>query len=274
MEILEKAQSYKYSSMKYLDLEDLHMNPDEDLMIEQSDAMIICKKTRNDYKILWAAETYDAFLNVIGELESHFNHLLINGPGRIYIDFVRPEFIPPLERIGFRIESQFVDFWHDDISKMKLIEDNLVFIRHTVPEDYEAVSLITKACKGLSRGFHGEEVEFVREWNEDEKSCVLLAALEGTTVGVCFVNVYGHESEKGPVLWIRELAVDPKFQNRGIGHRLIEHGLQWGLCNGAKRSFLAVDKQNSKAIHLYHQLGYKCTDEIGQINMSLDLQGA
>ena len=41
MEVLKKAQSYKYNSLNYLDLEDIQINPNEDLIIEQSDAMLI-----------------------------------------------------------------------------------------------------------------------------------------------------------------------------------------------------------------------------------------
>ncbi|MDQ0087626.1 GNAT superfamily N-acetyltransferase [Paenibacillus anaericanus] len=271
IEILKKAQGYTYNSLNYLDLDEIEINPNEDLIIEQSDAIIICNKTIKEYKMLWAAETLDAFTKAVGELGSKLNYIFSNGPRRISMEFVRPEFIPVLESLGFRNESQFVDFWIDDISKVESSEGNTILIRNTVPEDYLKVSLITKACKGLSRGFHGEEVEFIKEWNEDENSCILLAELEGAAVGVCFVNIYGFNSEKGPVLWIRELAVDPNFQNRGIGRSLIEQGLQWGLLKGAKRSFLAVDKQNIKAIHLYNQFGYKCKDEIGQINMALEV---
>lgn len=52
---------------------------------------------------------------------------------------------------------------------------SMEFVR-PAPQDYLKVSLITKSCKGLSRGFHGEEVEFIKEWNEDENSCILLAS--------------------------------------------------------------------------------------------------
>lgn len=51
----------------------------------------------------------------------------------------------------------------------------------------------------------------------------------------------------------------------------IVHGINWGIENGAKRSFLAVDAENINAIKLYKSLGYKRKDERGQINMELTL---
>jgi len=67
----------------------------------------------------------------------------------------------------------------------------------------------------------------------------------------------------------RLLAVNPRFQNRGIGYKLMEESIIWGRSHGANRSFLAVDKQNETAIRLYNKFGFICKDEVGQINMAL-----
>ncbi len=86
---------------------------------------------------------------------------------------------------------------------------------------------------------------------------------------MCMMNIYGHESEKGPVVWLRELAVHLEYQGRGIGFSLILKGLKWRKSNNATRSFLAVDLKNRNAIKLYKALGYKRNVERGQINMAL-----
>lgn len=194
---LAKMKSYKYNSLMYVELEDIHINLNEDLIIEQTEAIIICNAVQNEYKILW------------GECS------------RMYIEFVEPEFISSLEKIGFSIVSQFVDYWKAPLLEMDNHADNLVVIRNSRPEDYSKISLLTKSCEGFSRGLHGEDIEFIKEWNEEKHSCVLVAELDGAAVGVSFVNMYGFGTEKGPVLWIRELAVEPKSQNRGIGHFIL-----------------------------------------------------
>lgn len=270
MEILNRAQGFTFNSLTYADLDDISINPNEDVLIDHSDAIMICNKTDKEYKIYWAAESEDAFSKAIEELSVHVDQLFSAGPQRLYMEFVHPDFIPSLERIGFKVDSHFVDYWIHELNYSQSHGDSNLRIRTIEPEDYDRVSHITKSCRGVSRGFHGEEVEFVAEWNEDEHSCIFIAELDGTAVGACFVNVYGFDSEKGPVLWLRELAVDPAYQNQGIGRKLIDQGLSWGYARGAKRSYLAVEKQNHKAVHLYQQFGYQCKDEVGQINMALE----
>lgn len=111
----------------------------------------------------------------------------------------------------------------------------------------------------------------MKEWNESDNSCILVAEHNKAIAGVCFLTINGFKSEKGPILWLRELAVDPKYQNQGIGYMLAVGALIWGKNNGAKRSFLAADKENHHAIRIYNKLGFQHKDEIGQINMALVL---
>ena len=94
---------------------------------------------------------------------------------------------------------------------------------------------------------------------------------DGNIVGVGYFVLYGFDTEKGTVLWVRELAVDPKYQSKGIGRELILQGIAWGKENGAKRSFLACDAENYNAIKLYESLDYSRSVERGQINMELKL---
>lgn len=61
---------------------------------------------------------------------------------------------------------------------------------------------------------------FIQEWHESDHSCVFAAELDNIVVGVCLLNIYGYDQEKGSVLWLRQLAVDPEFHNNGIGFSL------------------------------------------------------
>ena len=67
------------------------------------------------------------------------------------------------------------------------------------------------------------------------------------------------------------MAVEPNYQGKGVGHELLAYAIKWGIKNGAKRSFLACDAENTNAIKLYQDFNYKREDERGQINMEIKL---
>ncbi|MEK3862030.1 GNAT family N-acetyltransferase [Paenibacillus sp. FSL H7-0716] len=266
-----KAKAYKYNSLQYLDVEELEQQASEDILIDEPGVFILCKSVDEGHNIYWAAESIELFRTVLIDLTSKFIQLPVDGTHRIYIEFIHPDLMPFMESLGFKVVSQFIDFWNEDISKKITDQAESPFIRNIEPKDYLQVSIITKACINLSRGFYGEEWDFIKTWNESDHSCILVAELNKSIVGVCLLNIYGFESEKGPVLWLRELAVDPQYHNQGIGYKLAVEGMRWGNNNGAKRSFLAADKENRNAIRIYNKLGYIHKDEVGQINMALVL---
>lgn len=247
------------------------MQSAEGILIDRQGVFMLSTPTDGGYIISWAAESKEVFITTLIELINKVKQLPTDGTKRLYIEFIHPEFMSAMESLGFNVVSQFLDFWNEDISNyMAGGEDESAFIRHIESQDYFQVSMITKACKDVSRGFYGEELEFIQEWDEADHSCILVAERNKVIVGVCLLNIYGFESEKGPVLWLRELAVDPKYHNQGIGYKLAAEGLCWGNNHGAMRSFLATDRENRNAINIYHKLGYKNKDEVGQINMALE----
>lgn len=265
-----RAKTYKYSlSLQYLDIEELISESTEDILMDVPGVFMLCKHIDGGHKIYWAAESEELFMTTLLELSNKLDQLPIHGTRRIYIEFIHPEFIPAMESLGFMIVSQFIDFWNDNISEYVSSVEGAAFIRPIEPKDYLQASMITKKCINLSRGFFGDEQDFIKGWDESEHSCILVAERNKSIVGVCLLNIYGFKDEKGPVLWVRELAVDPQYHNQGIGYQLAVEALCWGSCNGAKRSFLAADKENQNAIRIYNKLGYKNTDDIGQINMAL-----
>lgn len=145
----------------------------------------------------------------------------------------------------------------------------VVNIRVLNENEIKAASEVTISCTGYSRGFIGQSEDVIREWLDTENSQLFVAEVDENIVGLCFVILYGFDSEKGTILWIRELVVNPNHQSNGIGRQMIVHGINWGVENGAKRSFLACDAENYKAIKLYEKLGYRKKDGRGQINMEL-----
>lgn len=60
-----------------------------------------------------------------------------------------------------------------------------------------------------------------------------------------------------PEAHIISVAVDPDFQGRGIGKRLMETSLKWLKDAGFKHVFLEVRVDNTIAINLYKQFGFE-----------------
>ena len=74
--------------------------------------------------------------------------------------------------------------------------------------------------------------------------------------------------QRGPILWIREyLAYSSRFQNKGIGRKLILKALAYGKKHNAAKAFLAADECNYPGIHLYTDIGFVPSEEKSQIDM-------
>ncbi|MDR3352694.1 MAG: ribosomal protein S18-alanine N-acetyltransferase [Zoogloeaceae bacterium] len=52
------------------------------------------------------------------------------------------------------------------------------------------------------------------------------------------------------------VAVAPRHQGKGLGARLLRHGIVWSAAQGAKKLYLEVRPSNQKALALYRCLGF------------------
>lgn len=82
---------------------------------------------------------------------------------------------------------------------------------------------------------------------------VRTSALIRQSMGVTFENMED-ESEAGEY-YLDSLAVLPEYRGRGIGRRLLEHGIRQGRSLGLTVT-LAVDPVNERAQRLYRSLGF------------------
>ncbi|WP_425446633.1 GNAT family N-acetyltransferase [Dethiothermospora halolimnae] len=263
--LINKGQKYCYTSLLYTNEEKIGYIG-SDGILEEQEYIFMIKEEENQFHIHWAAETKKDFFY---GLEKSLKLIEKNNTNekRIYIEFIPKEFIKDLEKLGFKINSHFCDFWLEDIKRIKVHRPLFGDIRLMKEEEYREVAAVTRSCKGLSRGFNGEKDIFAKEWIQNENSSIVVAESDNKIVGVCFMNVYGFEGDKGPVAWVREVAVHPNYQGKGIGYSLIYYGLNWGKERGAIRSFLAVDSINYNAIKLYEKIGYKKEDGSEEISM-------
>jgi ribosomal protein S18 acetylase RimI-like enzyme len=256
--IREKARHFSHSSMDYIEFEDI-----SDYAAEaDSDRLILLHGYNKEAKCgeyHWAAQDVTA-------LAAH-----LRCKAKFTLPFVPRDWVPILEKAGLRVQNA----WHDYFLKsLGMVDekacDEAEFL--TARECAQA-SQVTQACRGLSRGFTGQTPEWISDWiggrrPEVQNGAVLVARGPGRTIiGVVCTGTYGHGSENGPIAWIREAAVLPAFQNRGIARRLITQALAYDKLHGARRGFLAVDENNVNAIRLYRDIGFEPSGEESEIDM-------
>lgn len=260
-DLLKHAHAYPFHSMQYKAAEELLGCT---LLSEGDGALLAYGTAHGRTQLHWAADDAPKLIAAIEKVKNQLPAV------PLALEFVPEGFVAPLESADFTIEAEFVDFFIDDLSSVVLDQthtQNMSFL----PPDESAIAqahAVDHAVAWSTRGFFGDEPSFFREWMQDEYGNILTHRdQDGTLLGICFVTLYNFESPKGPVLWLREIAVLPQAQGKGIGRTLVSQALAYGKQQGATRAFLACDVQNHHAIRLYNHFGFVQMPGRGQINM-------
>jgi GNAT superfamily N-acetyltransferase len=264
LRLQSNLKNYRFFSMEYIDYSDVS---DYQIVIE-NDNIVLLYGYHNEakcYEYHWAANSADDIINAIDmDLQC-------------LITFVPHEWIETFEQAGFVVRNAWHDYFMDSLETITMLED-AEFLNN---DECEEASEVTMSCKGQSRGFTGQTPKWIRDWlgssGEDStetdvsnRAILIERNSKKEIVGIACTGTYAHESEKGAIVWIREVAVKPDYQRRGIARKLITQALAYGKSFGAKRAFLAADECNAHAIHLYVSIGFKASNDKSQIDMIKD----
>lgn len=256
---------YEFSSMNYIDYSDVS---NYQIVSENEDVLLLhglhLEAVCNEYH--WAANTSEALLASLPK-DSPF-----------FITFIPHDWVESFEKAGFAIRNAWHDYFMDSLNSIEDRKD-MEFLDET---ECETAAEVTKVCAGQSRGFTGQTPDWIREWllNSEEdsmetgirnKAILVMRSEDNEIAGILCTCTYAHESEKGAISWIREVAVRPEYQGKGLGRRLILQALAYGKSFGAKRAFLATDECNTNAIHLYESIGFRAGSDKSQIDMILQI---
>lgn len=259
--IKEKLNGFKYSSMAYIEYEDMD---DYEVYLENENIILIygfnVEADINEYH--WAANSVEDLIESLKEKKDFL------------ITFIPHEYVSKLEEAGFTVRNAWQDYFMWNLESI-IPSDGFEFL--TADRCKEA-SQVTMMCKNQTRGFTGQTAKWMEEWiNNSEASGVNTGTRNNAVlveksdndeiIGIICVATYSHESEKGPIVWIREVCVNPSYQNKGIGRKLIMKALAYGKKYGAARSFLAADECNYAGIHLYTTIGFTASEDESQIDM-------
>ena len=92
------------------------------------------------------------------------------------------------------------------------------------------------------------------EFLSDPRHHLTVAIDEGWVVGMASAIHHVHP-DRGPYLWISEIAVAPPYQGRGIGRRLMERLLDRGRELGCRGVHVGTERSNTAARRLYAAVG-------------------
>lgn len=261
-DIIDKVKQFQYTSLEYADSEDISNSI---ICINNRGSIFLYSVVDAQATIDWATNSKENFFDGLKETINLISQ--DQTIKKVYIEFIPEYYICEMEDLGFIIASEWVDFWNNNLAIICLEQPNSLIVRKIKENEYQMASQITILCKDYSRGYKGETSEWIKEWNESENSYIFVAEMNNEIIGICCISLYGFESEKGVILWLREVAVKPSYHSEKIGLNLVAFAINWGKQNGAVRSFLACDIENIKAIKLYEGLGYERKSGRGQINM-------
>ena len=246
--IKEKAQKFKYNSFTYLEY---GLCKQSVIISDNQNLILLLSKSGDRLTAHFAYDEIEFLTERLGEIK-----------GRVQINFVPKDHKENLKGIGFGELAEFADFANKNLCAANKAPAGLTGITFLKYEESEYASMITEACAMQSRGFWGEEAGFFREWM-NEKNDIIAEIIDEKPVGLCCVAIIN----EGSTLWVRELAVLPEFQNKGIGSKLLGQAVRYGVFHKATKGFLMVDLLNDNAIHLYNKHGFFRRGEETELQM-------
>ncbi len=246
--IFKQQEASLFSSLRYMDIEDLQKM---EIVFNSEDLILLYDQSGKVAEIHYATNDFEHLITAL-------KNLRLNG----VIKFIKKPFDQALVGIGFRVFCEIQDFFNRSLVATANTLSNAVVPEFASKGDCQILSEISRACIGYSRGFFGDDTEWFENWLENGNE-IIVHRVQGKIVGLCCVSIYN----EGTTLWIRELAVKPKFHRLGVGRHLFEQALIYGAKNGAEKAFLAVDIENAHAIKLYRQYGFVPKEDEYELQM-------
>lgn len=141
-----------------------------------------------------------------------------------------------------------------------------ITLRRAGPDDEPAIHRLTEQLAAfpvppwrtpeeISRADHVILSEALTGHSPD--SLLLLAEREaGDSIGVLFVSTRRDYFTGQPHAHVEIVALAPAAQGQGLGQRLMEEAERWARGSGYRSITLNVFADNTRALALYHRLGY------------------
>ena len=134
--------------------------------------------------------------------------------------------------------------------------------REFLIDDYEVAVELWKRVEGLDIA-EGDDRESIRRFLGQNRGLSRVATDGSTIVGAALC---GHDGRRG---YIYHLAVDPAYQGRQLGKRLVEECLAGLRRAGLERANILVAKDNPRGRDFWRRTGWEDLD--GAAAMGIDV---
>ena len=128
--------------------------------------------------------------------------------------------------------------------------------------DYDAAVALWQRVEGLEIA-EGDDKQSVAQFLARNPGLSRVAIDRSRTVGVALC---GHDGRRGHIY---HLAVDPAYQRRGLGKRLLDECLESLRRTGVKRVIIMVADNNPRGRSFWRRCGWE--EITGAITMGIDL---
>lgn len=250
-EMKENAKNFKYSMFEYLDYGEVE---NADIICNNEDLILLSKKWADGktVQIYFVANQVENVITSINDINDN-----------IHIVFFILELVDAFKASGFVVTADWIDFFNNDIANTPTSFKGYNDIHFLQSDEHDIIKEMADMCIDQSRGFEYEKEEWYTDWIKNNDIIILKDG--DILIGYNCVSVY--DTSTGITVWVRRVAVNPKYQDMRYGKKLMEQALIYGISKGAKRGFLAADALNNKAFSLYKKYGFVPQSEHGEINM-------
>lgn len=245
--IQKKASMFKYTSLTYLDYDDCN---NSDILFDEQDLVVLLDQSKSPGQIHFATNDFELLISLLSQLDKD-----------LQINFVPHEYKEKLEDIGFIPWAEYIDYFNYNLSETTIGNKDYNDIIFLQQNECQLASSVSKSCANQSRGFTGETSEWFFDWIREND--VIIVRQNNSIAGFCCVSIYN----EGTILWVREIAVTPVFQGTGLGKKLMEQAICYGINKGAVKAFLAADVLNQNAIKLYTKYDFQAKEKKGELQM-------
>jgi GNAT superfamily N-acetyltransferase len=246
-DINTKINSYKYTSIQHIEYEDII---NAVVLQNDTDVILLLDTSKSPAMLYFATNSIEKALD---QIDLYHEEVRIN--------FIPHDFIELFKKHGFIEWAEYGDFFNEDIQRTTNKLNTTESVEFLCASECSEVSVMSKECAMQSRGFTGESPQWFADWIRDNKTIIIKN--NDKIIGFCCVSIYAN----GTMLWIREIAVSPRYQMQGYGKKLMEQAIRYGADKGAKRGFLAADILNKNAIGLYNLYDFHQKDSQGELQM-------
>jgi ribosomal protein S18 acetylase RimI-like enzyme len=141
----------------------------------------------------------------------------------------------------------------------------MITTRKAISSDIPALTALLKELFSVEQDFSFDETRQgrgLRQMIDNQRGCLLVAAVDGRVVGMCSGQLTISTAEGGLALLIEDVVVAKQWRRKSIGKCLMNAIAEWARLMKVTRLQLLADRNNEQALNFYKNIGWQSTQLI------------